>query len=76
MDALIGVILMFLPVIVYVVRRREYETPVILMTGLGLFVGLTVAGWISWLLFGKQNMWIGYVGVWIYAMYVALKKID
>ena len=72
--ALIAVILLFLPVITYVVRRKEYETPVILMLGLGMLIGAMVAGWISWLVLGKQNMWIGYIGVWIYAMYVAIRR--
>ena len=74
--ALIGVILLFLPVIVYVVRRKDYEISVILMMNLALLIGTMIAGYVSWFLFGKENMWIGIAGAWIYAMYVAMKKID
>jgi hypothetical protein len=79
MDAIgaaIGFILLFLPIILYVVRRKDYDGSTILIGGVAFFIVATIAGWIAWWLFGKNNMWIGFVCVWIYAMYIALKKID
>ena len=72
--ALIAVILLFLPVIVYIIRTKENDNGVILMMGVGFLIALFVVGWIAWLLFGRQNAWIGYVSVWGYGMYVAFKK--
>ena len=74
--AILAVVLMFLPTIVYVARRKDYEVGMIFVMNLALLFGAMVAGFAAWFLFGKENMWIGYAGVWLYGMYVAMKKVD
>lgn len=71
---LIAVALMFLPVIVYIIRRKDYDTATILAVGTGFLLGIIIIGTISWLLLGEDKEWIGGAAVWIYAMYVAMKK--
>ena len=69
-------LLVFLPTVVYVVRRKDYDGGMIFVMNLALLAGAMVAGFAAWFLFGKENMWIGYTGVWLYGMYVAMKKVD
>jgi hypothetical protein len=73
MEAVVAFLLIFAPVIVYAVRNKEYEIPVLVPFALALFFGSGVAGLLSSWAFGKDFYWLGLVGVWAYAMYKAFK---
>lgn len=73
MGAVIGLILFFCPVIIYVLKKRDYETQVILASLIGMFIGSEILiNLFSWI-FGKEYQWYGAILVWITAMYLALK---
>jgi hypothetical protein len=74
MDALIALIILFAPVIAYVVRRRDYTIPTILTLLLGMWIGASVLGLTLSMLFGKKYGWVGIAFVWIYGMYAAFRK--
>jgi len=72
--ALIGVILLFLPVIIYMIRTKDYAVETWLMLGVGMLIGINIVGFTLWFILGKDKMWIGFVVIWIYGMFKALQK--
>lgn len=73
MGAVFGLLLLFIPVIVYSVRKKQYDIPVLVPFMLALFFGSGFAGLLTNWLIGEGNFWVGLVGVWGFAMYKAIK---
>ena len=51
--ALISVVLLFLPVIIYMIRTKDYTVETWLILAVGMLISINIVGFALWFIFGK-----------------------